>query len=304
MQEAARNIERNKSQKERKILLSNTFLTHRQMGEAEAIYKLFPNLKMKDSNITCVFLQTSKKEERSKFLTTVDKDSNWHDKIGIQVKGKEGLVVEKPDILDKYCRKHKSCGKISPSQFAKIYESTSKVPKKYLDDEENYEDEHDTDEDDVDLDEELGQHHDHNKWHYVMTYNRKFAVHLPKYFKLDPVYPGEPAFMRRRDNPACLRFHKVKEHTDPQKYFKNEIMLYTHFNSEDELHFDDPEWFEAKFKESFDGLKRNIQIIKEQVMEHLESVEEARYFVDELHKKQIEDAGDNLDAENIQEDME
>ena len=76
-------------------------------------------------------------------------------------------------------------------------------------------------------------------------------------------------------------------------------MLYTHFNSEDELHFDDPEWVEAKFKESSDGLKRNIQIVKEQVMEHLESVEEARYFVDELHKKQIEEAGDDLGAENI-----
>ena len=108
-----------------------------------------------------------------------------------------------------------------------------------------------------------------------MTHKSKYAIHLPKYFKLDPVYPGEPAFMRRRDYPACLRFHKVKEHTDPQKYFKNEIMLYTHFNSEDELQFEDPEWVEAKFKESSDGIKRNIQIIKEQVMEHLESVEEA-----------------------------
>jgi hypothetical protein len=32
-------------------------------------------------------------------------------------------------------------------------------------------------------------------------------------------------------------------------------MLYTHFKSEDELHFDDPEWVEAKFKESSDGIK-------------------------------------------------
>ena len=108
------------------------------------------------------FLQKSKKDERSKFLTKVDKDSNWYDKIGIQVKGKEGLVVEKPDILDKYCRMHKSCGKICPSQFAKIYESTSKVPKKYLTDEENYGDEHDTDEDDGNLEEELGGNHEHN----------------------------------------------------------------------------------------------------------------------------------------------
>ena len=125
---------------------------------------------------------------------------------------------------------------------------------------------------------------EHNKWHFVMTYDRKYGVHLPKYFKLDPVYPGEPAFMRRRDSPPCLRFHKVKEHTDPQKYFRNDIMLYTHFRNEDELQFDDPKWVEDKFKESQDGINRNIQIVKEQVLEHLESVEEARYFVDELQK--------------------
>ena len=97
-----------------------------------------------------------------------------------------------------------------------------------------------------------------NKWHYVMSYKAEYRTPLPKYFKLDPVYPGEPAYMRRRENPACLRFHKVKEHTDPQKYFKNEIMLYTYFENEDELHFDDPNWVENKFKESHDNVQRNI----------------------------------------------
>ena len=161
LREAAKNIDRSKSPKERKILLSNTFLTHRQMGEAEAIYKLFPNMKMKDSNVTCVFLQTANKDERSKYLVAMEKNSNWHDKVGIQVKGKDGLVVEKPDILDKYCRKHKSCGKICPSHFAKIYDSISKVPKKYGKDE-------DDDEDEPDNEEEFGEHSQHNKWHYDM----------------------------------------------------------------------------------------------------------------------------------------
>ena len=39
-------------------------------------------------------------------------------------------------------------------------------------------------------------------------------------------------------------------------------------------------------------------------MEHLESVEEARYFVDDLLKNQIEEVGDELDAMNVQDDME
>ena len=57
-------------------------------------------------------------------------------------------------------------------------------------------------------------------------------------------------------------------------------MLFTHFQSEDELHFDDPKWVENKFNESLDGVNRNNQIVKEQVMEHLDSIEEARYFVE------------------------
>ena len=80
-------------------------------------------------------------------------------------------------------------------------------------------------------------------------------------------------------------------------------MLYTHFRSEDELKFDDPEWVEGTFKKSADGIKRNIQIVKEQVMEHLESVEKARYFVDDLLKNQIEEVGDELDAMNVQDNM-
>ena len=38
--------------KERMTLVANTFQTHRQIGEAEAFYKLIPNLKLKDSNVT------------------------------------------------------------------------------------------------------------------------------------------------------------------------------------------------------------------------------------------------------------
>ena len=72
LKEAAKNIESYKTQREKKILVSNTFLTHRQMGEAEAIYKLFPNLKLKDSNVGCEFLQTGTKNERSKLLVSID----------------------------------------------------------------------------------------------------------------------------------------------------------------------------------------------------------------------------------------
>ena len=39
-------------------VLRSLYLTHRQIGACEATYRLLPNLHLKDSNITTVFLTT------------------------------------------------------------------------------------------------------------------------------------------------------------------------------------------------------------------------------------------------------
>ena len=41
------------STKEKMKKVASTFLSHRQIGEAEAFYKLLPDLKLKNSNVTC-----------------------------------------------------------------------------------------------------------------------------------------------------------------------------------------------------------------------------------------------------------
>ena len=48
------------SVKERMKTVANTFMTHRQIGEAEAIYRLFPNMLLKNSNIACQWLSVGK----------------------------------------------------------------------------------------------------------------------------------------------------------------------------------------------------------------------------------------------------
>ena len=52
--------------KEKMRTASNAFLTHRQMGEAEAIYKLLPSMTLKKSNVACRFVALGKEEERTK----------------------------------------------------------------------------------------------------------------------------------------------------------------------------------------------------------------------------------------------
>ena len=60
--------------KEQMKLISNTFLTHRQIGEAEAVYHLIPNMTLKGSNVTCQWVPTEPVDERSKRFRKASED--------------------------------------------------------------------------------------------------------------------------------------------------------------------------------------------------------------------------------------
>ena len=50
-------------------LVKDTFLTHKQMGEAEATYRLFPSMHLTDSNLGSIYLHTG--FDKSKFLKKI-----------------------------------------------------------------------------------------------------------------------------------------------------------------------------------------------------------------------------------------
>ena len=106
--------------KEKMKMMMNTYITHRQMGEAEAIYKIFPDFEFKNSDVTCVFLPTAKKGDRSKFLLRVDDKSEYNDFQKIKIEGREGEFVERYDIISKYERRIGMI-KLCLSQFGKMY---------------------------------------------------------------------------------------------------------------------------------------------------------------------------------------
>ena len=58
----------NESLKSKLSLVVHQFLTHRQIGECEAYFRILPHLHMKHSNIEAVFVQTGFEQNRSKFL--------------------------------------------------------------------------------------------------------------------------------------------------------------------------------------------------------------------------------------------
>ena len=102
------------------------------MGEVEAMYKIFSNLRLKDSNVATQFVPTSRKENRSKMLQKIDENENDFGKERKKIDGRDGWYVEKYDLVDKYTRRDKTCkdiDELSYSQFWKMCIPARKEPK-------------------------------------------------------------------------------------------------------------------------------------------------------------------------------
>ena len=90
---------------------------------------------LKYSSMDTIFIPSDKKELRSKFLQKVDEDDESFKK-GVEVAGgRTGKFIEKPDIIDKYCRRELSennpeLGELTPIQFGKIYDPIRRNDKK------------------------------------------------------------------------------------------------------------------------------------------------------------------------------
>ena len=82
--------------KDKMKLLMNTWIKNRQMGEAEAVYRLFL---FRDSDLKCIFVQTCCRNERSKMLKNVtDKPEFSHlPKVTVE-SHTNGEYIEQYDI--------------------------------------------------------------------------------------------------------------------------------------------------------------------------------------------------------------
>ena len=122
----------NESLKTKLKLVMNTFLTHRQIGECEAYFKILPHLQMKSSNIDTVFIPTGFKKNRSSFLKQLTEDEAKICKNIITVNEKKGKFIEKPSLLDKFERKdltkNKHIQSLTYTQFCMKYTSPNKEP--------------------------------------------------------------------------------------------------------------------------------------------------------------------------------
>ena len=195
----------------------------------------------------------------------------------------EGLWYEQQDMWSKYLRRPvETLGDLCFAQFAKMYRSSAQS--KPSEEESMHPDpkgEDDASDDDHGYD-TGGDDDSEDKFHFIMTHQTdsnkdcneedkskkyyKKGDKLPEYIELNDPYPGEPKMMIKRKHPAVLRFNKINKDNNPQKYLLGELMLYR--PTQEEI---DVDQVEALYDETYNG-KRKVDIVKAQVMEHLEGV--------------------------------
>ena len=62
---------RNENLKEQLKIVKNVFITHRQVGEAECYYRLFPSMHLSHSNLATKFVHSGFRHERSRMLEEI-----------------------------------------------------------------------------------------------------------------------------------------------------------------------------------------------------------------------------------------
>ena len=308
--EAANYLKSEPDKKQRCLQLANTFLTHRQMSEAEAYYKIFPNLTLKYSSIDTIFVPSEKRELRSRFLQKLNEDDSNFSK-GIEVKGgREGIFLEKPDIVDKYCRRKIKASEpqlhdLSLMQFAKMYQPIRKKSALEYDSDDSSAESISSTECDKDMEKINHWKDDEDRLanFYITTDSKHDLKNLPSTIKLKNCCPGEINLWEKRSYPKAARIHKKKEDIDPHRYFFSELMLYKGFTNEDEIGANDEDLCIKLYLD----YEEKIQMVKSHLLPFAKGIEEARQNVkaameeDDTRNNTI---GNILDPEQEKENLE
>ena len=292
--------------KDKMKLLMNTYIAARQMGETEALYKIFPDFHLKDSNVTTVNVPVNRKENRSKFSLKVTEENSHNLQEKIKILGREGFYVEKYDTVSKFERKEDGNDELSFSQFSKMYGPSWKYKESTDNDKQD-----ETDDEDIEGGEVKNINHEHpsydTKFNFTMRCRNDPSdpdhklchllpgIKLKQYIKLKNPFPGEPPYMKKRTHPAVLRFHKFKQDKNPSDYFFSQALLYKPFSDEQELERN----IQDLSSSELDNHNSPIRCVKQQVMEYLDDVSEARYFSEKLQRH--EEVGQELDPQGEQE---
>ena len=274
--------------------MKDTFLTHRQIGEAECYYRLLPQMHLAESNLGTVFLHTGFDKNKSKFLRKAEEDEKVET---VTIEGREGKYVEGSSIHDKYLKRPPELFYMCFAQFAKVYS-----PVYQSKDEDNDEEDEPKDSDNFEKEDDISSGNEV----FINSIESDFIIH-PDIEKRKPLkqniklvgtfYRGEPRYMKLRKKRLAIRYHKFKRVDETHEYCYSEMELYYIFES--------PEVrmrCQEDFDYCYDLYQRNraiIKHVKKKVMPYLNHGEEGI----ELAEQIVEDPniGDDLDPEGEKE---
>lgn len=204
------------------------------MGIFEVFMKIFPEMKMKDSNIGVEYVPLGKPEELSRYLVRAEEKAEYCDKALFPIKDRDGLYYEKPNMIDKYLRRGDQLKEVCLAQFVKMYDPTRLMEKSS--ENENSEEEIEEDNEDSNENEDTNESVDAQemknllkkyksdfKFHLVIQPDGNLGKKLPNHIKLVNPIDNEPPFMKKRNSPKALRFYKPKYDSDPNRYYLQEL---------------------------------------------------------------------------------
>ena len=212
----------NKDVNEKLKAMRIAYLTHRQMGSSEAVYRVVPSMKLKDSNVTCTFVSSGFPENRSVFYRKIgidDKESLNDDDDGkeaeqetetesVTIQGRQGTFKKAISVIERYAARPKSLDSICLAQFSIYYTPVGKsqIPKyvKFSPD-------------------GSSEQKSHEK-----VFDSEEC--LPKYLDLNSQQLG---YLRLRSFPAVLRIHSSKKKEGHQQHY-SEILLFSAWRNEEE----------------------------------------------------------------------
>ena len=295
--------------------VASTFLSHRRIGEAEALYRIMPDMHLSDSNFKCVYVTTGFPKNRYNFGKHIFGDKSdpqfEGDTTLVTIPGKEGLYKESITLLSKYQRRGTlhNLDKLCYAQFCKEYASFRKQKANTA-----------AESDESAASEEEGDcvTNDQDTMEIPLDVPYDDRIHvaedaeiykLPDLIKLRDVQTGEPPYMKRKKTSNAIRIHKIKD-KNSHEWLYSQILLYRPFQDES---YDLKDALESKemcediflhpatptsIAENKDDIKNsNVLKVRHKVMPYIEDVEEAREKIAVLN---LETIGTELDAQNAQ----
>ena len=285
--------------RERMITAANVYQTHRQIGEAEAAYKLMPSLHLRDSNVTCQWIPTGRKSDNWKRMRRIEHDEKKGLPEGsVKIEGREGVWKQQEDITNKYYLRPDSLEEITPMQFYKMYTAKRRSVKQESDGEESQSSDGSLEEDSTNF-EIYREGSDKTKFcsEYVVQADREgvdtYGILLPDWIELK-----NGVTMKKRTFPQVARYHKAKGGKKEQ-YYLQQLQLYVPHREEDVNDWEEnPGAFYLKEE-------KRIRRVSSIVMEHLESVEEARFLAEQLETRaDLTEIGLDMDPAGEQDEEE